>query len=43
MGLLSTLTVTLHVSGLAPLVHDEHMDGGWKRLALNMRRLKDEI
>lgn len=32
-----------HVGSLAPLVHDEHMDGHEKCLALNMSRLKDEI
>jgi len=40
---LSTLAVTLHVDGLAALVHDEHMHGQGKRLVLNMRRLNDKI
>src|SRR5262245_47803497 len=31
------------MSGLASLVYDEHMDGGWKRLALEMPCLKNEI
>src|SRR5438309_11993582 len=43
MGIPSTLALMLYVSGLAPLVHNEHVDGHDKRLALNMRRLKDEI
>src|SRR5262245_16056294 len=32
-----------HMSRLASLVHDEHMDGEWKYLALEMPCLKDEI
>jgi hypothetical protein len=32
-----------YVSRLAPLVHDEHMDRGWKDLAFEMPCLKDEI
>src|SRR6266702_5108267 len=40
---LSGLAVTAHVSRLTPLVHDEHMDGWWKYLVLDMRCLKDEI
>ena len=43
MGVLSTRAVTAHVSGLAPLVHNEHMDRKWKDLALEMPCLKDEI
>ena len=37
------MAVTPHVSGLTPLVYDEHMNGGWKYLALDMPCLKDEI
>jgi hypothetical protein len=31
------------VGRLASLVHDEHMDRGWKDLALDMPGLKDKI
>jgi hypothetical protein len=37
------LAVTAHVGSLTPLVHNEHMDGHEKRLALDMGCLKDEI
>jgi hypothetical protein len=32
-----------YVSRLTPLVHNEHMNGGWKDLVLEMPGLKDEI
>jgi hypothetical protein len=43
MSVLSTLALMPYVSRLAPLVHNEHMNGGWKDLAFEMPCLKDEI
>src|SRR5919198_445417 len=43
MGIPSTLALMPYVSCLTPLVHDEHMERGWKDLALDMPCLKDEI
>ena len=43
MGALSPLALMPYVSRLAPLVHNEHVDGERKRLALEMPCLKDEI
>jgi hypothetical protein len=35
-GILSILAVTAHVGSLALLIHDEHMNGWWKCLVLNV-------
>jgi hypothetical protein len=45
MSALSTLAILPYRTCLASpsLVHDEHMDGHEKRLALDTRRLKDAI
>jgi hypothetical protein len=43
MSVLSPRVLLPYVSRLAPLVHDEHMERGWKSLALEMPRLNDEI
>src|SRR5262245_8696189 len=43
MSVLSPLALMPYVSRLTPLVHDKHMDRGWKDLTLEMPCLKDEI
>src|SRR5438093_2894015 len=43
MSALSPLALMSYVSGLASLVHDKHMNRGWKDLVLEMPGLKDEI
>jgi hypothetical protein len=43
MSVFSTLALMPYVSGLTPLVHDKHMERGWKDLILEMPCLKDEI
>jgi len=43
MSILSPRVLLPYMSRLAPLVHDEHMERGWKSLALEMPCLNDKI